>query len=900
MKGLSAERWQRIDAVFAAALERPPDERARFLDEACGGDPALRAEVDALLRSAAEAERDLGDSAAAFASPLIDELRGGGDGDALPAGRMVGPYRIVREIGRGGMGAVYLAGRADGNFDRQVALKLVKRGMDTDEVLDRFRRERRILASLEHPHIARLYEGGADEDGRPYLAMEYVEGEPVTAWCDARRLGIDARLRLFERVCEAVQHAHRNLVIHRDLKPSNILVTEQGEPRLLDFGIAKLLDEEPFGAAPRTRTGVRVLTPEYAAPEQVAGEAATTATDVYGLGVVLHELLTGRRPASRDDDAADAGPESPSRAALRGNGGQGEAGDEPARVAAARGTTPERLRRRLRGDLDTILLKALSPRPERRYGSVEQLVEDLRRYRRGLPVVARRDTFGYRAAKFARRHRAAVVAFVLVLGSLAGGLGAALWQAERAQRERDAARAERARAEQMQGFLLSLFNASDPVAGRPPGADTLRVRHLLDRAAQRVHRELAGEPRLRAQMLGTLGRVYTNLGLYEQADTLLKAALALQQGGAETARDRAATLALAAALHKATGAYAAADSALGRVLALYRTHAWRPDSLSVASTSERGVVLGYLSRHDEAESFHRAALDGMRRLGGEGTPLHGMVLNNFAIHHYDLGDYGEAERLLRASIGILRAQPEVHSPALASRLNNLASTLHYLGRLDEAEPLYREAVSLARVAYGEVHPETGLFLQNLATLYDDRRDYARAESLYRESLRVHEAVFGRRSANTAMLLRNLALNRHEAGDYATAERLLREARASLEAELGPDHVYPALAAVSLGRTLTALGRAGDAVPLITEQLRVLERQLPAEHWMLAAARRDLGAAYLALGRHARAEPLLLQGLAELRRARGDDSYLAAEARAHLVRLYTERGEPEKAEAYRGP
>jgi serine/threonine protein kinase/tetratricopeptide (TPR) repeat protein len=418
---MNSERWNRLNEVFHTAVELAPEQRAGFLDHACSQDPGLRAEVERLVAAHDRAARFIEDPAIAQAAPWLS-----GESHALPAGHRFGPYRVVRELGRGGMGAVYLAERADGQFEQQVALKLIKRGMDTDLVLQRFRAERQILASLDHPNIARLLDGGTTDDGRPYFVMEYIEGEPLDEFADARQLSIPDRLRLFLAVCGAVAYAHQRRVVHRDIKPLNILVTRQGAPKLLDFGIAKVLHpgaDEPTSPV----TGFRLLTPEYASPEQVEGRHATEVSDIYSLGVVLYELLTGQSPyGSRSHDPADVveavrttDPERPSAVVVHGGGEQpshrrpGLARD---RAAATGAGTTSRLSRRLRGDLDTIALMALRKEPARRYQSVRQLGDDLQRHLDGLPVQARRDTVGYRLGKFLRRNRAPVAAAALATG----------------------------------------------------------------------------------------------------------------------------------------------------------------------------------------------------------------------------------------------------------------------------------------------------------------------------------------------------------------------------------------------------------------------------------------------------------------------------------------------------
>ena len=901
-------RWARIDALFDRALDLPPAERGAFLREACAGDAILEAEVHALLARMPEAEQALGDSAAAFAEGIVADtidaelldaefarpsIGAEPPDPALGMGERLGSYRILERIGSGGMGEVYLAERDDGEFEQRVAIKRVKRGMDTDEILRRFRYERRILAGLVHPHIARLYDGGAGADGRPYLVMEYVEGLPITTSCDQARLGIADRIRRFCDVCAAVEYAHQKLVVHRDLKPGNILVTGDGTVKLLDFGIARLLaGDEPD--APRTRTGVPVLTPEYAAPEQARGEPVSTGSDVYALGAVLYELLAGARVRHTPEGAAVR----PSTVAAPARPDpQTEGTRDRARVAALRATTAERLQRALRGDLDTIVLKALADEPERRYRSAEQLRADLQRYLRGEPVLARPDSRAYRVRKFVRRNRVAVGAAAAVLLSLVGGLGAALWQAELAGAARDRAEQERARAEQVSSFLLGLFDDADPLTNVASGADTLRVHHLLDRGAARLHGELAGQPLLRAQMLATLGRVYTSLAQFDRARPLLDSALALPATDGPALAERAATLVLLAALQKETAEYEAADATLTRVLALYERQEWPADSLYVRALSERGIVLGLLGRLDEAGALHQQALQLAER-SADGSWLHTTALSNYAIHLYDLGEYARAEPLFRTVVQRARSRQGVHHPYLATNLNNLASSIHYQERLDEAEPHYREAIAIARRAFGADHPTVGLYLQNLATLHDDRRDFDAAAAVYRESLRIHETVLGRDNPSTAMLLRNLALNRHEARKYEEAETLLREAHASLAAALGAEHVYTALAAVSLGRTLVAREHAAEALPWIVSGKEHVDAQLPDGHWLRAVAQRDLGAALAATGELARAEPLLLESLETLRRERGESNYATTEARGQLVTLYERWNRPEDAARYR--
>ncbi len=489
---MNAERWQEINRIFDAAVEIPAEERPAFLRVICGDDESLRRDVEAMLAADADAQSFLEESPLRDSTTEAPTMIGGGESArrTLDVGQTVGRYRLVREVGRGGMGAVYLAERADGAFSQQVAIKVIQHGTPTEFILNRFRRERQILANLRHPNIVRLLDGGATEGDAPYLVMEYVEGQPIDIYCVTRDLSLRDRLELFRKVCAAVQFAHQNLVVHRDLKPSNILVTEDGTPKLLDFGIAKLLD--PENPTSKTElTAMRAMTPEYASPEQISGEAITTASDVYSLAVVLYLLLTGRRPYKLKTGRLEE---------LLLAITQGEAAPPSAIVDAARAKA-------LRGDLDTILMTALRKEPQRRYASVEQFSEDLRRYLAGLPIQAQTDTFIYRTGKFIRRNKIGATAGALLALSILVGTGATAWQAR-------VARAERIRAEKRFNDVRKLarsvmFDYQDAIASLP-GAMPARKRLVTD--ALEYLDNLARESESDADLQLELAEAYVKVG----------------------------------------------------------------------------------------------------------------------------------------------------------------------------------------------------------------------------------------------------------------------------------------------------------------------------------------------------------------------------------------------------
>jgi non-specific serine/threonine protein kinase/serine/threonine-protein kinase len=511
--------WEKVEEIFLSALRQEPGARRAHLDAACGGDVLLRGEVESLLASHERAGEFIEAPAVAFAPELPASVLKSDAGEAS-GGRHVGAYRIERELGRGGMGAVFLARRADDEYEKQVAVKLIHGGPADSLVTQRFLAERQILAGLDHPNIARLVDGGATSDGSPYLVMDYIEGLPLDEYCDARGLHVTARLRLFCEVCAAVQYAHRNLVVHRDLKPSNILVTPDGTPKLLDFGIAKLLD--PMGAHTRTATATaaRAMTPQYASPEQVRGESVTTASDIYSLGVLLYELLTGRHPYSFktmlptevERVICETDPERPSavvtRAAARAVRRDAPLNDPtPESVSRARGERPEELRRSLRGDLDAIVLMAMRKEPHRRYASVAQFADDIRRHLEGHPVLAHADTFSYRAAKFVRRHKAGVAAAALVLLTLVSGVVTTAWQARRATEQRD--RAQR-RFEDVRKLSNSLLFELSPKIESLHGAT--EARHLLLSRALEYLDSLAVEAADDLRLQGDLASAYEKVG----------------------------------------------------------------------------------------------------------------------------------------------------------------------------------------------------------------------------------------------------------------------------------------------------------------------------------------------------------------------------------------------------
>ena len=689
---MNPEQWAELSEIFGELVEASEEERRRRLAE-----PALAPETVRAL------ERML--AAHAAERPLAIEGRLAPEPD--PAPERIGPYRLLHLLGEGGMGEVWLAERDEPGFRRPVALKRIRRGLESAELRRRFGIEREALARLSHRGIAQLYDGGIDSAGIPYLALEYVEGRPLVEAAEALRLGTDERLALFEEVCAAVHYAHVHLVVHRDLKPSNILLTAEREVRLLDFGIAKLLDP---GAAElgATRTALLLATPEYASPEQLAGEPVTTATDVYALGLLLHELLTGKRPAR---DKTGALTES---------------------------------RRALRGDLDTIVATALRREPERRYASAERLADDVALYRAGRPIRARPESLPYRLRKFAGRHRVAVGAAALIALLLAGFTGYAWRQAGVLARERDTARAERDKARELSEFLTDLFGA-DPYADDPGLRDSTTLGEFLERSEASVRRELGGRPELEAALLARLARLHGNLGRLDRARKLAEEALAARRAlPGDRRADVAESANTLATVLQEQGDLAAAEALFREALAL-REELYQPPHADIAeSLNNLAIVL--VERNEksptaETEAIERRALEMRRALYGDDHLDTLQSRNNFAvflIKRAGPGDLEEAETLLRAVLEGRKRRLGADHPTVANAENNLANLLDDLGRESEAIPLFHEAIRAWSASLGADHPRVATGLYGLYAALLDSGDLAGAEQALRASMAIDE------------------------------------------------------------------------------------------------------------------------------------------------------------------
>lgn len=874
---MNPEHYQRVKKVFQEAVECEPEGREMLLADACAGDEELRREVESLLSYAKRAEVFIEKSAFEVGARLMAR-----DGVESLEGRRVGQYKLLGELGHGGMGVVYRAARADDQFQKEVAIKIVRLGLDTQEIRRRFRYERQILASLDHPNIAKLLDGGTTEDGLPYLVMDFVAGVPINQYCNRHKLSTNERLKIFRMVCSAVQYAHQRLVIHRDIKPGNILVTEEGVPKLLDFGIAKLLDPAISEALGHTATDVRIMTPEYASPEQVRGEEITTASDVYSLGVLLYELLTGHRPyrltSRRSDEIAraicDQDPERPSNAVSRveeiaSPDNPGHTKITPQSVSDNRNEQPEKLRRQLSGDLDNIVLMALHKEPERRYSSVTQLSEDIHRHLDGLPVVARKDTFAYRSGKFVRRHRAGVAAAALVLLTMIAGIVLTAWQARVAKaqariaaEQRDRARIEKAKAEEINTFLQDMLGFANPGWYSPntqKGSD-ITVKEALDDVARRVETEFVQQPEVRAELLRNIGTSYLFQSRFDLAERYLQAALATQlplygENHASTAR----TLLHLGEARFLTGDAKGAESFLQRALAAYRQQQRESAAETrwlAAALVDYGNTKMLQGDSKAAETLFREALQFAPQLKGRERALVGLITSGLAGAVINRGEYAEGEALYRTSIEEFRRLPGRERFEIGIGLTYLGELLALKGELAEAEALLREGEEIYRRTIGET---TIYFCQN-------------------QSMQAFELFLK--------------------GDYRMAEQKISKAFEILRQIYPKVNIFYAGPMTTRGRILDKTRRSTQAEAILREALKLRDDTLPKGHYHTAITKGALGECLLTQSRFAEAEPFLVESYDVIRVNLGERNIRTLETLRRLVKLYESWKKPDLAGRYR--
>ena len=856
----------RLFSLFTELCELSAEQRKLPIAQLFSGSPELARELASLLSAYDESEGYLEQLDALGATRLLQVS------EKLGLPQRAGPYRLVREIGRGGLGVVYLGMRVEGGFEQKVAIKLIKRGMDSEDILRRFHDERRILASLEHPHIARLIDGGLMDDGRPWFAMEYIEGLAADQWCDEQRLSIRERLKLFEQICRTVQFAHARLVVHRDLKPANILVAAGGMVKLLDFGIAKLIDEAANEPSALTMAGIRAMTPEYAAPEQIRDKPISVATDVYALGLILYELLAGCRPYQQQSGSleqlkraiCETRPALPSVAI---------ANMETERLAETRRSSPRALHRRLRGDLDTIVLKAMAKEPEQRYGSVESLAADINRHLEGLPVKARPETLLYRGQRFAARHRTGLAVTVAVMLTLLAFLATALWQAEQAREQAARAEQQALRAETTKNFLVSAFGRIN-VNLLPEGANYNLADFVLDTEA-RLDSDLADAPESRAELRPVLGMALHEMGRLREAHRALQNAdLELQTVYSEP------TAALVWALHSmvysaiSQGEFVAALEYAHRSLAAI-------DAIPGDRPLARGSTVATIATASAELGLYHDALE-LRLDTMEQHQLHhpaysfmNQPRNQYRVckAYFDLARYDLAEELCRSSLELIEA--DEHAPPIptARVARAYGDVLLAMGHIDEAAPQFERAMAVIEQYAGPEHPlavdvllnqvrlqlTTGL-VPNMtlldradaiieATSYEKHRGLAlalrgralaslgsldEAEAFYEQAL---ELAASNHTSDTLYMLRanrELAQLRQRQGHTEQALESLQALKQRFESSRLTRHDEYALTLLAESVVLQAMGQHAAATHAEDEGMRILQAVLGNDRAMTMA------------------------------------------------------------------
>ena len=857
---MDSTRWQRIQSLFHDATELPPSQRQSFLNAACGADVELASEVIAMLEQDSAGNSMLDRKLADVARHTL-AVRG-----EFPL-RDFGPYRILGVLGEGGMGVVYLAERGD--LGNQVAIKVLRDAWLSPSRRERFAREQRTLAQLNHPSIAQLYDADTLPDGTPWFVMERVDGVALTEYCRQHQCSLEERLQLFRSVSEAVQYAHSNAVIHRDLKPSNILVKTDGTIRLLDFGIAKQIEALDV-PVDQTRTGLRLMTPAYASPEQIRGDRVGIQTDVYSLGVILYELLTGQLPF----DLSNLTPAEAATVITEHEPGKPS-------IAAKRTAAKAPVDNAAWSDIDVLCLTAMHKEPQRRYSSVETLIRDVDHFLAGEPLEARADALGYRIGKFVRRNRRSVITTAVVFATVVGLI---VFFTLRLTRARNMAQAEAAHTQRIQQFMMNLFQGGDEAAG--PATD-MKVITMMDRGVQQAQ-ALNTDPRVQADLYETLGGIYRKLGKLDRADTLLQQALDRRrllfgQNSSEVAESLVSLgqlrsdqaqyeeseklirqgLAIETHSHPRDNAATSAETALGAVLASRGNYdqaiQMLDDAVRVQSASGKQVTPGLANSLSELANAHyeaghykiadplfRRVLEMHRQLYGMGHPLVANDLFSLGAVQQDMGYYSEAEKFCRQALEITQSYYGTNHPKTAADLTAVGRALLFQNKFDEATAMLQQAVAIQEHVYGPIHPTVAEAVNELGNAASMQDDYDEAEKQFRRVAEIYRAIYGDHHYLVAIALSNLAYTYLNKKDYSLAEQLFRDVVRRFTETLSTDNVNTGIAHIKLGRTLLRENRYADAQLESLAGYENLMKQANPGTSYLRAARKDLAAEYDAL------------------------------------------------------
>ena len=816
---MKSEKLHKVKTIFEKALELDHSKRNDFINAQCKDDEELKQEVLSLL--------NVYDKTSEFLEvpPKISEpFENISTFKDSFIGKRIGNYVIESEAGVGGMGIVYKGRRADKEFEQEVAIKILKHHLNSEYVLKRFQIERQTLAKLQHPNIARLLDGGTTDDGLPYLIMEYIDGTSLIEYCDEKHLNIKQRLELFRTVCGAVQFAHQNLIVHRDIKPGNVLVNKEGRPKLLDFGIAKLLDDEiALDETQLTKPGMWHLTPEYASPEQINAETVTTKSDIYSLGILLYQLLTGHQPYK----ITSASPVALSKLITEGSvlkpsekfqlteeislSGGATKQITPQSVSNSRNEKPERIYHHLKGDIDNIILKAIHKDPERRYASVEQFSEDIRRHLIGLPVIARSDTVGYRLTKFIQRHKVGFVSSIVFILFLIVSAVMIVWQANIAADERDKAKTELLKFEKINNFILEMLSSADPGAS---GRD-VKVYDLLEKAAKDVDVTLKGQPKIKSAIKETLGSTFIGLGEYKKAEGLLKESFELNK------------------------------------------ELFGLDSRAVAkSYHQLGLCYDYIGNYQLADSFYLAGINTYRKV--ESEPLNDLAdnLNDYGTMMTNLGQYDSAAVLLKRALNIYNLNNKEKGKKEAITIINLAVNLHQQYKIDQAEKFYLQAQKILNKLYGMNIPEMGYVYNNLAFIYLDKNNFEKSEEAFKKAYKVKTALLGENHPSVGLALINMGMLYITMKEYDKAEDPLLKAVEMFNKINAKKDPILSLGYYWLGRSYLESNQLAKAETAFINSIEIKEEVYGKNHSKTWSSKGELGICYLKQKKYAEAGKLL--------------------------------------------
>jgi serine/threonine protein kinase len=878
-------RWHQIKSVFEQVADMQGSARIAHLDQCCGGDSDLRSSVQSLLALDGSKDDPLLHAVGAAAESLLEDHR-----DRL-LGTRVGPYRITSILGHGGMSVVYRGERDDSQYTQVVAIKVLQHATVHPRLRSRLHSERHILATLDHGSIARLIDSGDLDDGTPYLVMEYVDGESIDGYCDRRTLFIRERLELFISVCAAVQYAHRNLVVHRDIKASNIFVTDEGNPKLLDFGIAKLLAPENLShTLPVTRLQERILTPENAAPEQVLGRPITTATDIYALGVLLYQLLTGRSPyrllsfsqLQLERAICMDEPARPSQVVIGKVKGESDA--DRSRLSDRRGLSPQRLRARLSGDLDAIVSMAMRKEPDKRYASVEALADDLGRHLLGQPVRARQGDWRYNTAKFVRRNLLAAVAIAAAFVGLALIAGVTLWENHRISLARDATALERDRAQQVSAFMVDVFSQADPFVAQ--GKEST-AKDLLDKGAEKIKSNVSLQPEVRAQLLESIGLAYRRQELNDRAIPLFEQAVAIRRdaGPVDNAKLAAALANLAYALTDAAQ-MAGAEASIKEAVMLSR----RGSGPVSQETADILYQYGYFelnakSDPQAAANLFSEALSTYRALPGDQRYGIASTLGAMSAAAQWTGDFAKGEQLMRESINLLGATVGRNHPDYAASMAGLGYVLTQQGKYADAEQTLNEAMQIERADFGSDNQRVASIEANLGTVYEREGDPGRAMKVTQDAVRIASERLGPDHYLVGYFKDAVAKLYLDAGDLDAAESTARKVVAIYEKSLPARHLFVAATRHLLGEVLLRRGQLTDAERELRAALDIDLASGGLGDWRAARTEASMGWLLIAENNAAEGEPMLVTARAKLLKSLGPLHPEVALASDRLAQYY---------------